>query len=129
MVSDPLSIAAIGLRQQQVEQEIQGVPQAQKDMDSAVIDAERKYIKAQAKANAEWQTEVAASGRKPLAAERDLFIFEKTEDEWYRKRDAEVQADYVRALAKALYAESISLQSRMKGALEADRTHVRVGQG
>ena len=128
-MSDPLSIPAIGARQQQVEQEIQGIPDLQSEADHGVLKAELAYIKAQAKASAEVQAEAAESGRKPLAAERDLAIFEKTEDEWYAKRNAEIQADYSRSLAKSRYAELSSLQSRLRAAVESDKAHVRVGQG
>lgn len=126
VTSDPLSVAAIGVRQQQVEQEVQGVPQMQKELDEAVLQAELTYKRAEAKALSRLP---ATEGRRLTVGERDAVVFEKCAREWEVWQMAKIQADYARSVGKALFAELSSLQSRLRVAFESDRAHGRFGAG
>lgn len=122
--SDPLSIAGIARRQQEIEVELQTLPSQQQEADYQVVMLEGVWLKAKAFAYS------AISGEgKLLAAERDLRVHARTEREWTEYQVAVVAADYLRGRSRALYSELISLASRLKAAMQADGAHQGFGGG
>lgn len=122
-MSDGLSVAAIGQRQQQLEAEIQNLPQSQRDADRAVVEAELEWKRAEAKALH------SLAGTKITVAEREAQVFTRCETEWKTYHLNKTAAEYHKNRAKAVYAELTSLASRMKAAMEAGRAHQMWGQG
>jgi len=124
---DPLSVPAIATRQQQVEGEVQGVPELQKSMDEAALEAEMAYRKAEAKALLGMPATV--DGRKLTVAEREARVFSETEGVWELWQSAKIQAEYAKGVGRAALAELSSLQSRLRVAHESDKAHGRLGAG
>lgn len=123
-MADGLSIPAIAARQQAIEGELQSVPAKIKEADESMLVLEKNLLKAKAKA----QLQIASEG-KMLAAERELRIFELTEEEWTEHRVAEIAAEYERNRFRTLDKESTSLASRMKAAIRSDDMHAAYGRG
>ena len=121
-MSDPLSVPAIASELQRVEGEIQGIPELQLSMDRQLLNAKLAYEKAKLKAS----DSLKSGGEKLLAAERELRIFELTEDEWFAVRDAEVQADYARTAGRMFVAQATALQSRLRAAKDVSSLHATV---
>lgn len=126
-MTDSLSTPSIAARQQTVEREVQGVPLMQRDMDEAVLKAEIAFKKAEAKALL--GVPATVDGRRMTVSEREARVFEKCVPQWEAWQSARIEADYARAVGKALFAELSSLQSRLRVAFESDRAHGRYGQG
>lgn len=124
-MSDGLSVAAIGMRQQELEKQIQGLPMAQKNADEAVVNAELVLKRAEAAA----LHELATGGRKMTVAERDAEVFTRCEKQWQDYHLKKTQSEYQKNRSKAVYAELTSLASRMKAGLESNRAHQMWGQG
>lgn len=126
-MTDSLSVPVIASRQQEVEQQVQGIPQMQQQMDEQALKAEIDFKRAEAKALLKVPGTV--DGRRMTVSERDSRVFEECEREWEAWQSARIQADYARAVGKALFSELSSLQSRLRVAFESDKAHGRYGQG
>lgn len=129
MTRDPLSVPDIAMRQVEVEQQIQQIPQMQLESDTEALDAESEYGKAKARAGAEVKAAARAAGEKLTVAEREEQIDSRVGEQWYRMRDTRIQADYVRTLMRVALAELTSLQSRLKAANAAGVAHSQFGGG
>jgi len=120
-----LSVAAIGMRQEELEKQIQGLPLAQKEADTAVVNAELVLKRAEAA----HLHKLNVQNRKLTVAEREASVFDACEKEWQDYHLKKTQAEYQKNRSKAVYAELTSLASRMKAGMESNRAHQMWGQG
>ena len=120
------SIPAITKRMAEVEGLLQSLPRDILALGEESVRLQRVHNRMRAEAAAELGESYTKAR---TVAEKDRLLFPLTMDSWEALQLNEVSLTYMRDQFKSLDKELMSLASRLKAAMQADRAHAALGAG